>query len=381
MSAKNPKQPQDRISRQTRSITTRISKDKMAQEENANRGGDDIGALATTLGKLLIQVQVESKKDRETDREESNKQLMLLTDKLENIQLAQIKNIEAQRLSIKTPLPKYAGKQGEFHDWKIAVLNCIKLNDWKDEKRILEMLPSALTGQAARVYVSLSATQKLTLDSAFQALKDSLEPQGKALNREMFIKAKRNPGESMRSFLSRISQYVCRSDEIDDVSESPWANPFIIEKIYANLNPYDRKILKCTSGDEEDVQLLCTKADELIMVNEDIVGAIGQEPESRGWQSKSTITKRNRYDAPSRMSHGHRGRRSARWQSQSWQPNQQWQGSGWQWGSWNDTLIADTQIFRHGGENEPQPCNITKEPMQRASAQANQPTSQDNPLN
>ena len=57
---------------------------------------------------------------------------MLLTDKLENIQLAQIKSNEAQRLSIKKPLPKYAGKPGEFHDWKTAVLLCIKLNDWKD---------------------------------------------------------------------------------------------------------------------------------------------------------------------------------------------------------------------------------------------------------
>ena len=68
MSAKNPKQPQDKISRQTRSITTKISKDKMSQEENAKRVGDEMGALATALDKLLVQVQEESRKDREKDR-------------------------------------------------------------------------------------------------------------------------------------------------------------------------------------------------------------------------------------------------------------------------------------------------------------------------
>ena len=116
-------------------------------------------------------------------------------------------------------------------------------------------------------------------------------------------------------------------------------------------------------------------------MNEDIVGAIGQEPKSSGWQSKSRITERDRYNAPSRINYCHRGRRSTRWQDQSWQPNQQWQGSGWQWGSLDSIHHANTQTFRPGGENEPQPSNITKEPMQRASAQATQPTSQEKPLN
>ena len=379
MSAKIPKQPQSKIPRQTRSITTKINKDKMTQEESARKGGDEMGALATALGKLIVQVQEESRKDREKDREDSNKQLMLLTDKLENIQLAQIKNNESQKLSIKTPLPKYGGKPGEFHDWKLAVLNCIKLNYWRDEKRILEMLPSALTGQAARVYVSLSTTQKLTLDSAFQALKDSLEPEGKAMNRELFIKAKRNPGESMRSFVSRLGQYVSRADEIDDIAESQWANPFIIEKIYTNLGPHDRKILKCTSGKEEDIQLLCTKADELIMISEDIVGAIGQEPQNRGWQSQPPMNQHQRYETPSRMSWGQGGPRPFRRQGQSWQPNRQWQGPRWQGGRWNNH--QNTQRFRPGGGGGPRPQNITNRPIQRASTQMAQPAAQDDPLN
>ena len=105
MSAKLPKQPQSKIPRQTRSITIKINKDKMTQEESARKGGEEMGALATALGKLIVQVQEESRKDREKDREESNKHLMLLTDKLESIQSAQIKNLESQKLSIKTPLP------------------------------------------------------------------------------------------------------------------------------------------------------------------------------------------------------------------------------------------------------------------------------------
>ena len=86
----------------------------MTQEVSATGVGNEMGALATALGKLLIQVQEESRKDRETDRKESNKQLMLLTDKLETIQLAQIKNNEAQRLSIKTPYQNMPGSQENF---------------------------------------------------------------------------------------------------------------------------------------------------------------------------------------------------------------------------------------------------------------------------
>ena len=108
-------------------------------------------------------------------------------------------------------------------------------------------------------------SQKTSLDILFTALKESLDPVCRYLNREQFIRAKRNTGESMRSFISRCSMYIMRADEINDVAESPWANSLILEKIYANLSPWDRKILKKAAGMSEDVQLLCEKADKYII--------------------------------------------------------------------------------------------------------------------
>ena len=323
-------------------------KTKMSTEDKQKKGGDDMGTLATALGKIMIQMQEEGRKDREREREESNKNLLLLTSKLESLQHAQTSNLEAQRLSIKTPLPKYAGKQGEFHDWKLAVLNCIKLNDWREERRILEMLPSCFSGQAARVYSSFTSSQKNSLDTVFQALKESLEPEGKALNREMFIKAKRKPGESMRAFISRCSQYIVRSDEVDDIADSPWAAPFLIEKVYANLKHSDMKILRCTIGKTEDIQLLCTKADELISLSEEVVGALGQEGQARGCQSQPP-SGYGTSPATSWTPYAREGRKVNKWQNCQTTHGQTWQSPTWQ-PRWNNISQANTQRFRPGGE-------------------------------
>ena len=99
---------------------------------------------------------------RREDNELQRETVKLLTDKLESMQIAQIKSIEAQKTALKTPLPKYNGKPGEFDDWKEGVQNCIKSNNWNDEKRVLGMLLVFLSGQAYRVFNSLTAAQKIS---------------------------------------------------------------------------------------------------------------------------------------------------------------------------------------------------------------------------
>ena len=205
-----------------------MNTDKVAGGDKTTNGGD--GNLTNMIGKLLLEVREEGKREREKNQEINNKTFELLAEKFENLQMAQIKSLEAQRLSLKVPFPKYNGKAGEFDEWKAGVLSCIKYNNWTDHKRVLEMLPSALSGQASRIYSTLTSSQKQTLETVFAALKESLEPEGKQLNRELFLKAKRSTGESMRAFVSRCGVYVTRADEIENVEDSAWATPFIIEK-------------------------------------------------------------------------------------------------------------------------------------------------------
>ena len=336
--------------RKTRSSV--ISKTKDAQPEMASEGtektggeGESISSLITMMGKMMMRIDENNRKEMAENR----KQQKELSEMYQKSQEENVKALEAQRMSSKTPLPKYSGKPGEFDDWKQNVTYCIKCNNWTDEQRVLDMIPSSLTGQAQRVFRGFNNKQKESLDAIFNALKDMLEPEGKALNRELFVKAKRNPGETMKAFISRCNQYVARADEIDNGEDSLWAKPFIIEKIYTNLNASDRKLLKAIMGKSEDVQLLNAKADELISLSEDVVGSLSQYPQTRGWQSQPP-----RYQFPNngnrRGNYGGwrpRGRGSQR--SQGWQNNQ----------------LTNTHNTRPGGPQQPR--NNTQFHNNRAS--------------
>ena len=247
---------------------------------------DEREAEKLTVEDIFVKMNEENHKFRVAQRTATNDCLKLLTEKLEAIQITQAKSLEAQRTSIKTPLPKYNGKAGEFDDWKESVMNCIKSNNWTDERRTLEMLPGCLFGQAQAVFKSLCGPQKSSLDGLFAALKEALDPGSKSHNRELFLRAKRAHGESMHSFVSRCNQYIKRADDIESVDESPWAGPFIVEKIYANLNAIDRKILKISAGMTEDVQILCSKADELLLMSEDVVGSLNWEQTNKKWKGQ-----------------------------------------------------------------------------------------------
>ena len=71
----------------------------------------------------------------------------------------------------------------------------------------------------------------------------------------------------MTAFVSRCYMYIIRSTGVTDVTEVPWVKPFMVDKIYANLGKLDRKILKSAMREEDDINLLAMKADELLHVN------------------------------------------------------------------------------------------------------------------
>ena len=343
-------------------VTKNMSNDKTAEkigEKTVDKGktsGEDLSTMSMMLGKVLTKMNEDSAKAREMertaremDKRANEESIKLLSDKLEALQMAQLKSIESQKLVVQTPLPKYSGRPGEFDDWKQGVLTCIKTNDWTDERRVLEIIPSALSGQAHRVYTSFTNEQKTSLEAMFAALKHSLEPEGQAYNRELFVKAKRNPGESMRAFVSRCNVYITRADDIDNVADSTWANPFIVEKIYANLSPLDRKLLKNSMGKSDDVQKLCEKADELLSMSEEVVASFET---NHGWkdfqaQAQTTHAFTSYPPQPPQPFTPNRKRQGQRWgvNYQGWNPR------GIPGGGPQGSLVRGRQphMFRPGG--------------------------------
>ena len=186
--------------RHSRPKSARIAANKRASnmpDSDAVTAGDNgraDGKSKDRWDEVLEKINEAHLRYRQLDKETNVKAINDITDRLNQMQL----NMSKPQTLVRTPMPKYSGKPGEFDDWREATLNCIKANDWSDEKRIIEILPTSLSGQAQRIFASLTTAQKSSLDSVFTALKESLEPSCKAYNRELFIKAKRNPGESMR---------------------------------------------------------------------------------------------------------------------------------------------------------------------------------------
>ena len=178
------------------------------EEEKGNSNGAK--EFCEAFGKAFKEMTETNIRIRKEEREENEAKMLLyakshdeniktLTEKLEALHTTQISSFEAQRQAIRTPLPKYGGNPGEFEDWRTNLMVCIKNNGWTNDARVLELLPGALVGEAYRTFQSLTGPDRSSLGSALSALKNSLDPNSKSHNRELFIKAKRNPGESMRT--------------------------------------------------------------------------------------------------------------------------------------------------------------------------------------
>ena len=284
--------------RPPRTSSQRKAKDKKPEMEGLRANE------AALMGEVLLKINEVHHRYRQEALEANRESLKELSSKFEALQLSQLEQLEAHHTTIRMPIPKYSGKPGEFEDWKESVQNCIKCNDWTDEKRILEMLPAALTGQAQRMYATLSHSQKSSLDTLFSSLRESLDQACKAYNRELFIKAKRLPGESMKNFVNRCSLYIVRADDIKNINESQWAIPFLVEKIYTNLNSWDRKILKSGAGKSEDIHELSERADKLLGMGEEVVGSTHTETYNRGWHNQPPYVENHHMEETWENDHG-----------------------------------------------------------------------------
>ena len=60
--------------------------------------------------------------------------------------------------------PKYYGSVHEYDQWERSLRSCIKSNNWKDESKIMELIPGCLYGQAWQTYKRLDTAEKQNLE-------------------------------------------------------------------------------------------------------------------------------------------------------------------------------------------------------------------------
>ena len=71
-----------------------------SEDECGDREGKNLAAM---IGDLLKQMKKEEKQERKKDNDKSEKTFEMLSTKFDNMQIAQIQFLEAQKLSLKTP--------------------------------------------------------------------------------------------------------------------------------------------------------------------------------------------------------------------------------------------------------------------------------------
>ena len=183
-------------------------------------------------------------------------------------------------------LPQFDGVNLDIDEWQEKTEAVAKCNDW-DVTKLMENLPTTLTGQAKRSFDSLTDDDKRTKEEFFQSMRTKLDPQAEKKNKELFMLARRGPTESIMQYIDRLRMYIRRWG--GDPKEA-FAIEMLKYKTYDSLNPTDRKILNATVDHSEDLDKIILKADTMVTATPPgMIGAVwdNQHEVGQGGQSSS----------------------------------------------------------------------------------------------
>ena len=171
--------------------------------------------------------------------------------------------MESSRGRIIQKIPSFDGTNIEFDDWQDKVEAVMTWN-LLDLTKLLQLLPTCITGKAKRSFDALTTEDKQTKDSFFQAMRKKLDPRSETRNKEQFIAAKRDKEESIMSFVDRCRMHIRRSG-------SDPMEPFVIAllrlKIVECLPTVERKIFDATTGPNESLDDIIHRADTMLSTN------------------------------------------------------------------------------------------------------------------
>ena len=171
--------------------------------------------------------------------------------------------MESSRGRITQKIPSFDGTNIEFDDWQDKVEAVMTWN-MLDLIKLLQLLPTCIAGQAKRSFDSLTDEDKQTKDSFFQAMRKKLDPRSESRNKELFIAAKKNEGESIMCFVDRCRMHIRRSG-------SDPMEPFVIAllrlKVVECLPTIERKIFDATTDPNESLDSTIHRADTMLSID------------------------------------------------------------------------------------------------------------------
>jgi hypothetical protein len=314
---------------------------KMEGEELKKFSEDLSRGMGQAIANSLRQVSVQNM-DTFTEilREENvarREELDTITKRFEDMQISQDRARETARMSSNQPLPKLANCD-DFDEWREHVQQQCRANHWTDHGRVIEMIPSALNGNARRAFHLLQPDQKRDLDTMFEQLRLQLNPQSDANNRRRFLRAEKQPGESMSDYINRERTYLSRFSE--NIVLDPLAREILKEKVFSNLKPNDRKMLRTAVDKDCSLDVLVQKADMLLNeASEAVIGVI----ENKERENVDKFANRGRRSNRG----GLRGGFGRSWghepYPQQWNP---WQPQA-QWGDWGRPMWGGYDGWNH----------------------------------
>lgn len=288
--------------------TRRTSTAKMEGEKEKRKLSDEVESFGRAIDRmnatniaLRKQEMEENQKMRLEDVVKNDIQIKALTAQLAKLEAIHEDNMTANKNIIRYPVPNFDGSN--LIEWTNLVLNCKKINGWTEEKTI-DLIPTALTGNAAQLFKSFLPHEKLTLDSMFEAFKSRIQPKCKSLHRNLFMKAKRNPGENIRAFVLRCTGYILQAEDASSIGDIPWAESYLMEKVLQTVSEVDRKIL-CSHGEQKSLEALLQKTDDVVSFDSDFIGSIEQKEEGKSSQIEQKGKERAQNQNSYNQEHNH----------------------------------------------------------------------------
>jgi hypothetical protein len=194
-----------------------------------------------------------------------------LATQFQRLQTSQAAAQELTRTQFTQKLPNYDGMTLAFDDWQDKVQACIICNRWTEARQLMTAMPASLSGAAKRAFDAIPDQEKNDIERMFKAMRMQLDPQSEQKNKEMFMEAVRNNHESVTTFINRSKMYIRRSGEDPNGS---FAREMMKFKVLNTLPLTDRKILKATLDKEATLEELVAKADEMLISQAAIIGAV-----------------------------------------------------------------------------------------------------------
>ena len=157
-------------------------------------------------------------------------------------------------------LPLFDGKNLNVFEWQERVQAIAKSNHW-NFLRLMEYMPTSLTGTAKRAFDALILDDKNDERKFFGRMISQIDPWAAENNRTLIRTAIRSPNETMSTYINRLREYIRRAGRDPN---HPDIQNMLCQRIHENLPSSDERLLRAAVDDSNELNLVISKADLLL---------------------------------------------------------------------------------------------------------------------